>query len=326
MEKEIQGRGGGNATVPGLVFLGTPDFAVPCLRKLIECKADVRLVITQPDRASGRGRKIRGSPVKMLAIEAGLPVYQPEGFRGEEAIETVRSYGAQCAVVAAFGQLLPQTFLDIFPLGALNIHGSLLPRRRGAAPIQRAILAGESLTGISIMLLDSGLDTGPVLVRKEVAIGLADSFGTVYKNLSQAGAQLLLEALRDWSAGRLTPVEQDGGLATYDPPIGKEELRINWNSAAKDIINQVRAFDPAPGAWFFLGGKRVKCFRAASVCWAPGGCAGGEVIGTADCGLIVAGGCGEALCLGELQMEGMRRMSAGEFVRGRSIPQGSFLE
>lgn len=309
----------------GLVFLGTPDFAVPALRKLLECKADVRLVITQPDRASGRGRKIHQSPVKMLAIEWGLPVYQPERVREAEVIENVRTYGAQCAVVAAFGQVLSQSFLDLFPLGALNIHGSLLPRHRGAAPIQRAILAGESLTGISIMLLDAGLDTGPVLLQKESSIRPHDTFGTVYKELAEKGAELLLEALGDWSAGRISPLAQDSRLATYDPPIKKEELRIDWNSPAKDIINKIRAFDPAPGAWFFLGGKRVKCFSAASVSWATAGRAG-EVIGMADSGLIVSGGCGEPLCLGELQMEGMRRMSAGEFSRGRPIPQGSFLE
>ncbi len=311
--------------MPGLVFFGTPEFAVPCLRKLIESGADIRLVITQPDRASGRGRKIRHSPVKMLAVEEGLPVYQPERLRSAEALEAVRSCGARCAVVAAFGQILPQSFLDLFPLGALNIHGSLLPHYRGAAPIQRAILAGEALTGISIMLLDAGLDTGPVLVQKEEPIGPRDTFGTVYKNLAEKGAELLLEALGDWSAGRISPHAQDGRLATYAPPVTKEELRIDWNSAAKEIINKVRAFDPAPGAWFLLGGKRVKCFGAASVSWDAAGSAG-EVIGMGDCGLIVAGGCGGSLCLGELQMEGTRRMSAAEFTRGRPILQGSFLE
>jgi methionyl-tRNA formyltransferase len=262
----------------------------------------------------------------MLAIAEGLPVYQPETVRGAEVVEKVRSYGAELAVVVAFGQILSQPLLDLFPLGALNIHGSLLPRLRGAAPIQRSILAGENSTGISIMLLDSGLDTGPVLLQEKSPIGPQDAFGTVYKNLSQKGAELLLRVLRDWPAGRLCPLAQDSGRATYAPPIRKEELRINWNSAAKDIINQIRAFDPAPGAWFSLGGKRVKSFRAASVSWGATTARGGEVIGMADSGLIVTGGCGNPLCLGELQMEGMRRMSAGEFTRGRPIPQGSFLE
>ncbi|MGA3113916.1 MAG: methionyl-tRNA formyltransferase [Syntrophobacteraceae bacterium] len=311
--------------MPGLVFLGTPNFAVPCLQKLLECNAGVRLVITQPDRPSGRGRKICESPVKTLANEAGIPIYQPERIRGGEVIEKIRAYGAECAVVVAFGQLVPQSFLDIFLLGTLNVHGSLLPRYRGAAPIQRAILAGETLTGISIMLLDAGMDTGPVLAQKEVSIGPEDTFGTVYKTLAEHGAKLLIDTLRDWTAGRLAPLVQDDALATCAPPIHKEELRIDWNSPAKDIINKVRAFDPAPGAWFALGGKRVKCFRAASFPWAATG-ASGEVVGMADCGLIVAGGCGQSLCIGDLQLEGLRRMRACEFTCGRPIPRGSFLE
>ncbi len=311
--------------MPGLVFLGTPNFAVPSLRKLLECKAGVRLVVTQPDRPSGRGRRICESPVKTLANEAGIPIYQPERIRGGEVIENIRAYGAECAVVVAFGQILPQSFLDIFPLGTLNVHGSLLPRYRGAAPIQRAILAGEGLTGISIMLLDAGMDTGPVLSQKEVPISPEDTFGTVYKTLAEHGAELLADTLRDWTAGRLAPRVQDEGLATCAPAIQKEELRIDWNSAAKDIINKVRAFDPAPGAWFSLGGKRVKCFRAASFPWAATG-APGEVVGMAECGLIVAGGRGQSLCIGELQMEGQRRMRACEFTCGRPIPRGSFLE
>ncbi len=312
--------------MPGLVFFGTPDFAVPSLRKLIESGADIRLVITQPDRASGRGRKIHQSPVKVLALQKGLPVYQPERVRGEEVIETIRSRGAQCAVVVAFGQILPQALLDIFPRGALNVHGSILPGLRGAAPVQRAIMAGEKKTGISIMLLDPGLDSGPVLSQAETAIGPEDTFGAVYSNLARQGAELLWSTLEGWGAGRISPLAQDDRLATYAPAIKKEELRINWHSPAKQIINQIRAFDPGPGAWFSLGGKRVKCFHAAPISWAAAGGGAGEVIGMADCGLIVAGGCGGSLCLGELQMEGMRRMSASEFTRGRPIPQGSLLE
>jgi methionyl-tRNA formyltransferase len=260
-----------------------------------------------------------------LANEAGIPIYQPERIRGGEVIENIRAYGAECAVVVAFGQILPQALLDIFPLGTLNVHGSLLPRYRGAAPIQRAILAGEGLAGISIMLLDAGMDTGPVLSQKEVPIGPEDTFGTVYETLAEHGAELLAETLRDWTAGGLAPRVQDEGLATYAPAIQKEELRIDWNSAAKDIINKVRAFDPVPGAWFALGGKRVKCFRAASFPWAAAG-APGEVVGMAECGLVVAGGCGQSLCVGELQLEGLRRMRACEFTCGRPIPRGSFLE
>ncbi len=298
---------------------------MPCLRKLLDCEADICLVITQPDRPSGRGRKISEPFVKILANKAGIPVYQPERIRGGEVIEKIRLCGAQCAVVVAFGQILPQAFLDTFALGTLNVHGSLLPKYRGAAPIQRAILAGESETGISIMLLDAGMDTGPVLSQKKVAIGPEDTFGKVYQSLAEEGAGLLVETLRDWTAGELAARIQDEGLATYAPPIEKRELRIDWNSTAKDIINKVRAFDPIPGAWFVLGGKRVKCFRAASFLWTATG-SPGEVVGVAESGLVVVGGCGQSLSIGELQMEGQRRMSANEFTLGRPIPAGSFLE
>jgi methionyl-tRNA formyltransferase len=326
VEKKIEGGKGIAAPLPGLIFLGTPCFAVPSLRKLLESGVEVRLVITQPDRPSGRGRKICYSPVKTLAMKAGIPVYQPKSIRGGgEVIEKVRSYGAQCAVVVAFGQILPQSFLDVFALGTLNVHGSLLPKYRGAAPIQRAILAGESETGLSIMLLDAGMDTGPVLSQKKVAVGPEDTFGHLFQSLADEGAGLLLDTLADWTAGRLKPEIQEESLATYAPPIKKEELRIDWNSPAKDIINKVRAFDPAPGAWFFLGGKRVKCFSAVSFPWDVAG-ARGEIIGMAESGLVVSGGCGQSLSIGELQTEGQRRMRACEFVRGRPIPVGSFLE
>ena len=298
---------------------------MPSLRRLLESGAEVRLVITQPDRPSGRGRKICDSPVKTLALKAGIPVYQPERIRGGEVIEKIRSYGAQCAVVVAFGQILPQSFLDIFTLGTLNVHGSLLPKYRGAAPIQRAILAGESETGLSIMLLDAGMDTGPVLSQKKVAVGPEDTFGHLFESLADVGAELLLDTLAGWAAGRLKAEIQEEGLVTYAPPIKKEELRIDWNSPAKDIINKVRAFDPAPGAWFLLGGKRVKCFRAVSFPWAVTGTPG-EVIGMAESGLIVSGGCGQSFSIGELQAEGQRRIRACEFTRGRPIPVGSFLE
>lgn len=311
--------------MPPLVFLGTPEFAVPSLRRLLEANAEIRLVITQPDRPSGRGRKISDSPVKTLAAEADIPVYQPERIRGGEVIDKVRSYGAQCAVVVAFGQILPQSFLDIFALGTLNIHGSLLPKYRGAAPIQRALLEGESETGVSIMLLDAGMDTGPVLSQKTVAVGPEVTLGELCQSLAAEGAELLLDTLRDWAAGRLVAVPQDEGLATYAPPIRKEELRIEWNLPAKNIINQIRAFDPAPGAWAMLGGKRVKCFRAAPMHWAAAG-EPGEVIGMSESGLVVSAGRGQCLSVGELQMEGQRRMRACEFVRGRPVAAGSFLE
>lgn len=308
-----------------MVFLGTPDFAVPSLRRLVEAGAPVKLVVTQPDRPSGRGRKIVASPVKILANGLGIPVYQPERVRDPGVIEKIRSYGFACAAVVAYGQIFPRAFLDLFPLGALNVHASLLPRHRGAAPINRAILSGDEVTGVSIMLLDAGMDTGPVLSRQETRIEAEDSFGSVHDRLSQMGAELLLETLHDWVAGRIVPQPQDVALATDAPPLRKEEFRIDWNLPVKDIINRIRAFDPWPGAYFFLDSKRVKCYRARP---SPVEFTGtpGEVTGISENGIIVSGGDRRTLLIGELQMEGQRRMGAGEFVRGRPIPAGSFLE
>ena len=305
--------------------MGTPDFAVPSLRLLIEAGAPIRLVITQPDRPSGRGRKVSRSPVKILAEDSGLPVYQPERVRGDEIIEKIRSYGIECAVVVAFGQIVPQGFLDLFPRGALNVHASLLPKYRGAAPIQRSILSGENVTGISIMLLDSGMDTGPVLSQREVAIDPEDSFGELHDRLAKEGAALLLETLPGWTAGLITPRAQDNTRATCAPPVTKEELRINWNLPAKHIINRIRAFDPQPGAYFLYGGKRIKCFRAVQFPWTGSG-SPGEVAGMSGSGMIIIGGDRQALAVGELQMEGQRRIRANEFVCGRSVPAGCFLE
>lgn len=325
MEKETQGEPRVDTKLPRIVFLGTPDFAVQSLRALTQAGVPVALVITQPDRPSGRGRKLVHSPVKILATELGIPVYQPERIRGAEVMRTIKSYDVQCAAVVAFGQILPQSFLDALPFGSLNVHASLLPKYRGAAPINRAILAGDDKTGVSIMLLDAGMDTGPVLTQRETAISMEDNFGAVHDRLSQIGAELLLETLYGWIAGRIEPHPQDGSLATNAPPLTKEEFRIDWNLPAKEIINRVRAFDPWPGAYFYLGGKRVKCFLARHFPWIGIG-RPGEVAGISEQGIIVAGGDRQAIVIGELQIEGQKRMSAQDFVRGRAVPAGSFLE
>ncbi|MCE5333880.1 MAG: methionyl-tRNA formyltransferase [Desulfobacteraceae bacterium] len=325
MEKEAQRGEGIDLPLPGIIFLGTPDFAVPSLRKLIEAGAPVRLVVTQPDRPSGRGRKISSPAVKILAEETGIPVYQPERVRGPEVLERIRSRNAACAVVVAFGQILPQSFLDLFALGTLNVHGSLLPQYRGAAPIQRAILDGRERTGVSIMLLDAGMDTGPVLSQQEVRIDPRENFRSVHDRLSEVGADLLLRTLREWAAGSIAPRNQDDGLATYAPPLEKKEMRIDWHLPAKNIINTIRAFDPVPGAYFHLSGKRVKCFSAAPFPWTGTG-EPGQVAGVSESGLIITCGDRQAISIGEVHMEGQRRMCAGEFACGRSIPAGTLLE
>lgn len=320
------GEGNMEARLPSLIFMGTPDFAVPSLRTLFQAGADIRLVVTQPDRPSGRGKKLSPPPVKVLAEALGLPVYQPERMRDPAVLDHVRSFHSDCAAVVAYGQLLPQAFLDSLPLGALNVHASLLPRFRGAAPMQRAILAGDAVTGVSIMLLDAGMDTGPVLARSEISILAEDNLGSLHDKLAQLGADLLRETLVEWKRGRLHPVPQENHLATYAPPLAKGEWRIDWSLPAERIVRVIRAFDPFPGAYGFFLGKRLKCFQAFLLDWKEGEGMPGEVAGCTEKGLVVWAKDRRAVCIGELQWEGQRRMTAGEFMRGRPMPPGSRLE
>ncbi|QCQ22255.1 methionyl-tRNA formyltransferase [Desulfoglaeba alkanexedens] len=325
MEKEIEGGTGLNPSLPRLLFLGTPDFACPYLEKLVEAGAPVPLVVTQPDRPRGRGKIPTPPPVKVLAETLGLKVYQPEKIRSPEVVAYLTSFGADCLVLVAYGQLLPKRLLDAFPLGAVNAHPSLLPRHRGAAPIQRTLLAGETVTGVSIMLMDAGMDTGPVLARKKVPIGDTETFGSLHDRLAQVGAELLVETLAAWHAKKIQPEPQDNRLATAAPPIHKDELIIAWQDPASAIVNRIRAFDPWPGAVTRHAGKRLKCFSAGLLPWKSEGRAG-EVLGATEAGLVVLAGDGQALTIGDLQLEGKRVLEAGAFLRGYPIPRGSRLE
>ncbi len=311
--------------LPTLIFFGTPDFAVPSLNALLDCEARVELVVTQPDRPRGRGKKLTAPPVKQVAVERGIPVYQPSRIRDSSAIEHIVSFKAESAVVVAYGQLLPAGLLERFPLGVLNVHASLLPRHRGAAPIQRSLLAGDDVTGVSIMLLDEGMDTGPVLSMREIVIEETLSFGSLHDRLAMMGAELLRDTMQAWMAGRIQPVPQDSSMATYAPPLRKEELQLDWRLPARLLANRVRAFDPLPGAYFELHGRRVKCFDAKVMPFQGNGQAG-EVLGSSESGLVVQGGDGACLALGSLQMEGQRKLTATEFLRGRAIEPGTLLE
>ncbi|MCU0588331.1 MAG: methionyl-tRNA formyltransferase [Syntrophobacteraceae bacterium] len=311
--------------LPTLIFFGTPEFAVPSLNALLSRDAPVKLVVTQPDRPRGRGKKLAPPAVKNLALERGIPVFQPPKIRDLAAIDHIVSFGAQCAVVVAYGQLFPARLLSQFPLGTINVHASLLPHYRGAAPIQRSLLAGDRLTGVSIMLLDEGMDTGPVLSRRETVIEEGLSFGALHDRLADLGAGLLCETLDDWNAGRIRPELQDSALATHAPPVGKEELRLDWSLPARVLARRILAFDPAPGAYFLLQGRRVKCFDARVLPLEGEGRAG-EVLGLSETGLVVRGGDGICLVLGSVQLEGQRRLPAAEFIRGRSIEPGTVLE
>jgi methionyl-tRNA formyltransferase len=327
MEEEAQTGTGVEAGVqlPSLVFLGTPDFALPSLQKLATAGAHLPLVVTQPDRAQGRGRKLAPPPIKVLAEKLGLPVIQPERIRAQETVELICSQGAECLVVVAYGQLLPQVLLERHPLGAINVHASLLPAYRGAAPIHRALLAGEAATGITMMLLDAGMDTGPILRQRKIAIDEQDICGSLHDRLAHLGADLLPETLGGWKTGKLVPAPQNSAQASYAPPLHKEEMRLNWRQDARQIVNQIRAFDPAPGARCQYQGKRLKCFAACLLAWKGPGRAG-EIVGASSDGLVVLGGDGQALGIGSLQLDGHRRLAAHEFILGHQMPRGTCLE
>ena len=245
-----------------VVFMGSPDFAVPALERLYTEGYDIAGVYTQPDREAGRGRSLHAPPVKTVALEYGLPVFQPANLRREAVLAQLRSLEPEVIVVAAFGQILRRPVLDLPPHGILNIHASLLPRHRGAAPVQAAILAGDAVTGVSIMVVDEGLDTGPVLTKHIMPISESDTAGTLTDRLAQLGADALLDTLPRWLGGELTPVPQESAEATYAPRLEKEAGRIDWHAPAVAVWRHVRAFTPWPGAFTFVHGVSLRIAEA----------------------------------------------------------------
>ena len=301
-----------------LIFAGTPEFAARALSALLAGGHEIALALTQPDRAAGRGLKVNPSPVKRLAEAHRIPVAQPVTLKDPAVQDTLRAVGADLMVVAAYGLLLPQAVLDIPHLGALNIHASLLPRWRGAAPIQRALLAGDSETGACIMQMDSGLDTGPLLLCESVPIRDEDTAQSLHDRLAELGARLLLQALEGLARGALSARPQPDAGVTYAAKIDRAEARLDWTLPAADLWRRVRAFNPYPGAASRLGEVEVKIWRAT-----PDAASGtpGEVLEAGARGIVVA--CGEAsLRVEELQRSGGRRLSSGEFLRGHPVAPG----
>ena len=299
-----------------LIFAGTPDFAALALRAIIAAGHDVVLVLTQPDRPSGRGMLMHASPVKELALASGIEVFQPQTLRDSAAQERLRSYGAEAMVVAAYGLILPQSVLDMPRLGCLNIHASLLPRWRGAAPIQRAILAGDDETGVGIMQMEAGLDTGPVLMSERLPIELEDTTGSLHDKLAEMGARLIVEALAKLP---LPPCPQPESGVTYAAKIDKAEAGLDWRLTAVQLARQIRAFNPFPGAVTSFEKSMIKVWRAELV--AEGG-APGLVISADKSGIIVA--CGEgSLRLTELQKAGGKRLPVDQFLAGTPITAGT---
>jgi len=300
-----------------IVFAGTPEFAVPPLEALHAAGHDVVAVYTQPDRPAGRGQALTASPVKRRALEFGLTIEQPATLKTPDAVARLRGFDADLMVVVAYGLILPQAVLDVPRLGCWNIHASLLPRWRGAAPIQRAILVGDAVTGITIMQMEAGLDTGPMLLVRETPIGPRELGGELHDRLSHMGAEAIVAAIGELQAGRIQPVIQPAAGATYAAKLNKAEARIDWAQPAVAIDRQVRAFNPWPVAETTWDGKQLRVWqcepepRAASA--APG-----TVIESAGGRIVVATGDG-ALRLLVLQLAGRRAMSAAEFLNASTL-------
>jgi methionyl-tRNA formyltransferase len=300
--------------VTRVVFMGTPGFAVPSLVALWE-RYPVVGVVTQPDRPAGRGRSVAPSPVKEAALARGIAVYQPRSLRTAEALEPLAQWQPEVIVVAAFGQILPPAVLALPAHGCLNLHASLLPRYRGAAPIPAAILAGDAVTGVTLMHMDEGMDTGPILAQAECPIGAEDTTGSLTARLAEVGARLLVEVLPGWLAGEVPARPQDGPMATYCKPLRKEDGRLDWAAPAAVLDRQVRGCHPWPGAYTTWRGQVLKIMRARPRPeWAGGGPPGTVVLLPEGLGVVTGQG---LLELVEVQLAGKRPMPAGEFARGQ---------
>ncbi len=294
-----------------IVFMGSPDFSLPSLRSLAQAYQVVG-VVTQPDRASGRGRELKAPPVKLLAQELGVPVIQPEKLKQPEAMEQLRAWQPDLIVVAAFGQILKKDVLDLPRFGCVNVHASLLPRWRGAAPINAAILAGDEETGVTIMKMDVGLDTGPMLSMKRIRIEPDDTAGSLFEALSTLGADLLIETLPGYMDGKLTLQPQPDEGATYAPMLKKEDGRLDFTKSAVELARRVRAMNPWPGAWFEWDGNLLKVGRAA-VGKGKGGKGGDRLIVEGSPAVV----CGEGiLILEEIQPPGKKIMPGKAFLSG----------
>jgi methionyl-tRNA formyltransferase len=303
-----------------LIFMGSGRFAVPSFRALIDSSHQIEALITQPDKPAGRGHGLRMPSTKPVALEHSIPVHQPLKVRTPESVERIRSIAPECIVVVAYGQIIPKSILEIPPRGIINVHGSLLPAYRGAAPIQWSIARGEIETGVTTMLMDEGLDTGPMLLKTKVPIEARDTGGSLEEKLAPIGAELLLTTLAAWERDELTPEPQDDSLATLAPRIKNEDARIDWNQTGEEIARRIRAFRPWPVAYSELDGKTVKVFE--SLVEPAGRGSPGEISAIERDGIVVGCGSGTRLRILELQAAGKKRMAASDFARGQRLTAG----
>ena len=303
-----------------IIFMGTPDFSVGTLEALVEAGHEVVLAVTQPDKPKGRGKEMQFTPVKECALAHNIPVYQPKKIREPECIEELKKYQADVCVVVAFGQILPKEILELPEYGCLNVHGSLLPRFRGAAPIQRAIIEGDEETGITIMYMEEGLDTGDMLAKAATPVGRKTG-QELHDELAQMGAELLVDTLDH--LGELPRVKQDDALSTYAPMISKKEGHLDFSQMPVRLERTIRAFDPWPGSFGYLGDKMMKFWRAE----VPGiqtDAADGTVVAAGEAGIDIAA-CGGILRVTEIQMPGKKRVEVKEYLKGNSIEIGTVL-
>ncbi|PWW06213.1 methionyl-tRNA formyltransferase [Paenibacillus cellulosilyticus] len=307
-----------------IVFMGTPSFAVSSLERVLEGGHEVVAVFTQPDRPKGRKRELTPPPVKAAAINHGIPVHQPERMRSEEAIKLVESLKPDLIVTAAYGQILPRAVLEVPRLGCINVHGSLLPKYRGGAPIQRSIINGERVTGVTIMYMAEGLDTGDMISRIEVPIEDTDTSGTLFEKLSIAGADLLARTLPQIEAGNVTAVPQVHEEATYAPNLTREDERIDWSRSARQLFDQVRGLSPMAGAFTLWNGEPFKVWRCVverAESAENGAQAPGTVLSADAEGIVVQTGTG-TLRLLDIQPAGKRTMPAAEWLKGARLERG----
>jgi len=304
-----------------IVFMGTPDFAVTVLDYLKDAGHEILLAVTQPDKPKGRGNKMLPPEVKIKAQEYGIEVIQPLSVKDENFYQKLASLQADCFVVVAYGRILPENILKLPKYGAINVHGSLLPQYRGSAPIQRAIMNGERFTGVTIMQMDKGMDTGAMFASGEIPIEDTDTTGTMFEKLAHLGGKLLCEVLDKLENGAITAVAQDDTMATYAPPIQKEEEKIDWTLSANKVFHLIQAMAPSPCAYTFFNGERLKIGQGKIIDFAG---KPGEVVEISKNGITIA--CGEgAILVEKLQPAGKKMITARDFINGSGIKKGMVL-